>query len=127
MSYTIDLYRGEKVLAKDFLKCAVFGQVVCFHLIVLGWLLFRVQDVANLVQYVEGLAKNGMGTQFHGLFYMILGMAIALHIAPMDKWKEVEAKFLRLPVPFQAGAYALLLVLYCGFTLESPAFIYFQF
>ena len=102
-------------------------QVVCFHLIVLGWLLFRVQDLTNLAQYVEGLAKNGMGTQFHGLFYMILGLAIVLHIAPMKNWKEIEARFLRLPVPVQAGAYALLLVLYCGFTLESPTFIYFQF
>jgi D-alanyl-lipoteichoic acid acyltransferase DltB (MBOAT superfamily) len=102
-------------------------QVVCFHLIVLGWLLFRVQDLPNLVQYVEGLAKNGMGTQFHGLFYMILGLAIVLHIAPMKNWKEIEVRFLRLPVPVQAGAYALLLVLYCGFTLESPTFIYFQF
>ena len=102
-------------------------QVVCFHLIVLGWLLFRVQDLTNLAQYVEGLAKNGMGTQFHGLFYIILGLAIVLHIAPMKNWKEIEAQFLRLPVPVQAGAYALLLVLYCGFTLESPTFIYFQF
>jgi len=101
--------------------------VVCFHLIVLGWLLFRVQDFPNLVQYVEGLAKNGIGTQLHGLFYMILGLAITLHIAPMEKWKEIEAQFLRLPVSVQGGAYALLLVLYCGFTMESPAFIYFQF
>ncbi len=102
-------------------------QVVCFHLIVLGWLLFRVQDLPNLVQYVEGLAKNGMGTQFHGLFYMILGLAITLHIVPMERWKEIEAHFLRLPIPVQASMYAFLLVLYCGFTLESPSFIYFQF
>jgi hypothetical protein len=68
-----------------------------------------------------------MGTQFHGLFYMIIGMAIALHIVPMEKWKEIEAQFLRLHVPVQAGAYAFLLVLYCGFTLESPTFIYFKF
>jgi alginate O-acetyltransferase complex protein AlgI len=102
-------------------------QVVCFHLIVLGWFLFRVQDLSNFVQYIEGFVKNGMGTQFHGLFYMILGLAIALHIAPMEKWKELEMRFLMFPAPVQAGAYALLLVLYCGFTLESPAFIYFQF
>ncbi len=85
------------------------------------------QDLPNFVQYIEGFAKNGMGTQLHGLFYMILGSAIVLHIAPMEKWKEIETQFLRLPVPVQAGAYALLLVLYCGFTLESPTFIYFQF
>ena len=102
-------------------------QVVCFHLIVLGWFLFRVQDLPNLVQYIEGFVKNGMGTQFHGLFYMILGLAIVLHIISMEKWKEIESRFLMFPAPVQAGAYALLLVLYCGFTLESPAFIYFQF
>ena len=58
---------------------------------------------------------------------MILGLAIVLHIVSMEKWKEIEARFLMFPAPVQAGAYALLLVLYCGFTLESPAFIYFQF
>ncbi len=102
-------------------------QVVCFHLIVFGWLLFRVQDLPHFIQYTEGLIKNGLGTQFHGLFYAVLGLAVILHVSPIERWKEIETQFLRLPVPFQAGAYALLLIMYCGFTLESPAFIYFQF
>ncbi len=102
-------------------------QVVCFHLIVFGWLLFRVQDLPNFIQYVEGLVKNGMGTQIHGLFYGVLAMAIVLHVTPIERWKQLETRFLSLPVPVQAGAYAIFLVLYCGFTVESPAFIYFQF
>ena len=102
-------------------------QVVCFHLIVFGWLLFRVQDLPNFIQYLEGLVKNGMGTQIHGLFYGVLVMAIVLHVTPIERWKRLEARFLSFPVPVQAGAYALLLVLYCGLTVESPAFIYFQF
>jgi D-alanyl-lipoteichoic acid acyltransferase DltB (MBOAT superfamily) len=102
-------------------------QIVCFHLIVLGWLLFRVQDLPNLIQYVEGLVKNGMGTQIHGLYYGVLATAIVLHLAPIERWKQMETRFLSLPVPVQACTYALFLVLYCGFTLESPAFIYFQF
>ena len=102
-------------------------QLVCFHLIVLGWLLFRIQDLPHLIQYVEGLVSNGVGTKIHGLFYGVLAIAVVLHLTPIEQWERMKAQFLCLPVPIQAGAYALLLVLYCGFTLESPAFIYFQF
>lgn len=102
-------------------------QIVCFHLIAFGWLLFRVQDLPHFLQYVESFAKNGLGTQLHGLFYAVLALAIMLHVTPVVWWKQLEARFFKLPVPIQAGAYAALLVLYCGFTLEAPAFIYFQF
>ncbi|BFU93636.1 MAG: Membrane bound O-acyl transferase MBOAT family protein [Nitrospira sp.] len=102
-------------------------QLICFHLIVFGWLLFRVQDLSELVRYIESVLRNGWGTQFHGIFYAILGLAILLHIVPIERVQKVESQFLRLPVPVQASAYAMLLVLFCGFTLESPAFIYFQF
>lgn len=102
-------------------------QLACFHLIVLGWLLFRIQDLPHLIQYVEGLVSYGGGTQIHGLFYGVLAIAVVLHLTPIEQWERMKMQFLCLPVPVQAGAYALLLVLYCGFTLESPAFIYFQF
>ena len=102
-------------------------QLVCFHLIVLGWLFFRIQDLPHLIQYAEGLVNNGVGTQIHGLFYGVLAIAVVLHLMPIERWDLIKRQFLCLPIPVQAGAYALLLVLYCGFTLESPAFIYFQF
>lgn len=102
-------------------------QLICFHLIVFGWLLFRVQDLSELLRYIESVLRNGWGTQFHGIFYAILGLAILLHIVPIERVQQMESRFLRLPIPVQASAYAMLLVLFCGFTLESPAFIYFQF
>ncbi|MDF0643649.1 MAG: MBOAT family protein [Nitrospira sp.] len=102
-------------------------QLICFHLIVFGWLLFRVQDLSELLRYIESVLRNGWGTQFHGIFYAIFGLAILLHIVPIKRVQKIESQFLRLPVPVQASAYAMLLVLFCGFTLESPAFIYFQF
>ncbi len=106
---------------------ALRRQVVCFHLVVFGWLLFRIQDLPHFLAYLKGLAGNGVGTQLHGVFYLVLGTAVGLHLIPKDRWYMLETQFLRLPVPVQAGAYALLLVLLSGVTLEAPAFIYFQF
>ncbi|NOS78344.1 MAG: MBOAT family protein [Nitrospira sp.] len=120
--------RSREGVAEDSTRWGTIRrQLVCFHLIVLGWLLFRIQDLPHLIQYGEGLVSNGVGTQIHGLFYGVLAMAVVLHLTPIEQWERVKTHFLGLPVPVQAGAYALLLVLYCGFTLESPAFIYFQF
>lgn len=119
---------GENLKGEHVQGGSVLGrQIVCFHLIVFGWLLFRIQDLPNFVHYTEGLVKNGLGTQFHGLFYAVLGLAIALHVIPLTHWAAMEKRFLQLPVPAQAVAYAFLLIMFCGFTLEAPSFIYFQF
>lgn len=99
----------------------------CFHLVVVGWLLFRVQDFQNLSDYVGGLLKLSGGTSFHGLFYLVLVLAVTMHVIPISGLTRMRDWFVAVPVPAQAAVYAGLLLLYCGVTVEAPSFIYFQF
>jgi D-alanyl-lipoteichoic acid acyltransferase DltB (MBOAT superfamily) len=102
-------------------------QIGCFHLIALGWLLFRVQDMQNFIDYLYGLLKVTGGTKLSDVFYVILGLAVVTHILPMRQIETAGAWLLARPVPVQAALYATLLLLFCGLTFEAPSFIYFQF
>ncbi|MEX5216500.1 MAG: MBOAT family protein [Nitrospira sp.] len=102
-------------------------QIGCFHLIVFGWLLFRVQDMQTFTDYAQGLLRFTGGTQLSDVFYLVLGGAILTHIVPMRQLETLSAWLLARPVAVQAAVYATLLLLFCGLTFESPSFIYFQF
>jgi D-alanyl-lipoteichoic acid acyltransferase DltB (MBOAT superfamily) len=102
-------------------------QIGCFHLIVFGWLLFRVQDMQNFTDYIQGLASLRGGSKLSDIFYLVLAGAVVTHIVPMRRIETVSAWFLTRPVPVQAAVYATLLLLFCGLTFEAPSFIYFQF
>lgn len=102
-------------------------QILCFHLVAFGWLLFRVQDLDNFMEYIRGLAHLSFGTQFSGVFYLVLGLAVFLHVVPRSYVEGVAGWFTERPVSLQAAVYAGLLMVYCGLTLEAPSFIYFQF
>jgi D-alanyl-lipoteichoic acid acyltransferase DltB (MBOAT superfamily) len=105
----------------------VARQIGCFHLIVFGWLLFRVQNMQNFNDYAQGLLRFTGGTKLSNAFYLVLGGAILMHIVPMRQIEALNAWLLARPVPVQAAVYATLLLLFCGLTFESPSFIYFQF
>ena len=102
-------------------------QIQCFHVIVFGWLLFRVQDWHEFTEYLRGLSRLTVGSQLSPIFYCVLGLAIVMHVVPKTYVDELLAQFIHLPVPAQACVYAGLLLLFCGLTLEAPSFIYFQF
>ncbi|MBI4000230.1 MAG: MBOAT family protein [Nitrospira defluvii] len=102
-------------------------QIACFHLIAFGWLLFRVQDMQNFLEYVQGWSRFSVGSRLSGTFYLVFGLGVLLHVIPMRQFTPVAEWWIARPVPVQAMLYAGLLVLYCGLTLEAPSFIYFQF
>jgi alginate O-acetyltransferase complex protein AlgI len=102
-------------------------RIGCFHLIVFGWLLFRVQDTQNFIDYMQGLVNLTGGTKLSDVFYLILGTAVVTHVVPMRQIETASAWLLARPVPVQAALYATLLLLFCGLTFEAPSFIYFQF
>jgi D-alanyl-lipoteichoic acid acyltransferase DltB (MBOAT superfamily) len=106
---------------------AMGRQIGCFHLIVFGWLLFRVQDMQNFTDYIHGLLRVTGGTKLSDVFYMILGLAVVTHVFPVRYIETVGAWLVARPAPVQAALYATLLLLFCGLTFEAPSFIYFQF
>ncbi len=102
-------------------------RALCFHLVVLGWLLFRATDLANLAVYVEGLARFTGGTELHPYFYVVLAAAALAHLGPRALVDALGARVQRLPRPAQGALYAGAILLLCGATISAPAFIYFQF
>ncbi|HRB81909.1 MAG TPA: hypothetical protein PK614_06560, partial [Nitrospira sp.] len=98
-----------------------------FQLIAFGWLLFRVQDMKNFMDFIEGCARFTGGTRLSGVFYLILCAGILSHLSPLTQLERFGEWWIARPVPIQAAAYAVLLIFYAGVTLEAPAFIYFQF
>jgi len=100
---------------------------VCFHLVLGGWLLFRVTGMENLTQYVQGLEELSGGTRLHPGFYGVLLLGLATHFLPVGWAGRMADRFEVLPVFARAGIYTGLILAFCGVTLESPSFIYFQF
>jgi alginate O-acetyltransferase complex protein AlgI len=106
----------------------VWGRrAVCFHLVCVGWLLFRSPDAANLLAYARGLLSFSAGSRLHPLYYAVLLLSFAAHVVPRDAIERVGHRFARLPVVVQGAVYAGAILLLCGFTLGSKSFIYFQF
>jgi D-alanyl-lipoteichoic acid acyltransferase DltB (MBOAT superfamily) len=106
----------------------VWGQrLVTFHLVLLGWLLFRAQDLATLSAYARGLLTLDLGFRLSPWYLLILALAVFAHYSSRELLERWSARFLRLPEPLQGAAYAGTLLLLCGLSAGGPSFIYFQF
>ncbi|HVA45532.1 MAG TPA: MBOAT family protein [Pirellulales bacterium] len=103
------------------------NRFVCFHLIVAGWLLFRIGTWAGLVDYVQGLASFSGGSALSPLFYTVLMLSAVCHLAPQVWSPAFTGWWVRRPAFVQAVAYAGLILVFCGSSLGTPSFIYFQF
>ena len=105
----------------------VKNRLVCFHLVLFGWLLFRVTSFEHLGEYLSGMLAFTGGTQLHAHFFVVLALGFTLHFIPqlsVDSWgKRLQA----LPTPVQGVLYAAAIIAFSAATLQSPAFIYFQF
>jgi D-alanyl-lipoteichoic acid acyltransferase DltB (MBOAT superfamily) len=102
-------------------------QFICFHLVLFGWLIFRIHNFSDFIEYLEGLFRFSTGSQLSIIYYLILGMAIFMHILPQNIIENLSNKFLKVPALIQAFLYVFLILIFLGFGLGSPQFIYFQF
>jgi alginate O-acetyltransferase complex protein AlgI len=105
----------------------LWQRIATFHLVVFGWLLFRVTGWRNFTDYLSGLARLELSTALHPYLYAVLALAVALHLIPSTSLEAWAERFRRLPTVIQGATYALAVLVFCGATVDSPAFIYFQF
>jgi len=106
----------------------IYKVLFTFHLVVFSWLLFRVTGMDNFMEYLVGFSELTIRTQLSPFFYLILVVAVFMHIFPQDFFQQqVVNRFVKQHSFIQAGIYTCALMLFLGLTLESPAFIYFQF
>lgn len=103
--------------------------LLTFHLVVLGWVLFRSPDIATAQAMLAGLGDWSAPATVASLPLAALTLAaLAWHFMPADLAQRVEQALARLPATvIGAGAGAAI----CATLLLGPAgvapFIYFQF
>ena len=102
-------------------------RILCFHFVLFGWLLFRVGNMTTFSAYVNGLVDVSLTTRFSLLFYTVLLAAGLLHLSPRNTIESAMRRIAELPAPVLGCSLAALLLLLWGCTLDTPAFIYFQF
>lgn len=108
---------------------AILFVVLTFHLVLFGWLLFRVSDMSVFNSFVDRiLLFDFTGSVLSWYFYGLLTVAYIWHFIPPKMAKDGLRNFyVRMPVPIQAAGYATLLVVFAGLSFDTPEFLYFQF
>ena len=102
-------------------------RTLCFHLVLFGWLLFRTTGWANFTEFLGGVSRLDLSLGLDPLFVLVLVVAATVHLYPKDSIERAVGRLWRLPAPVQGALLAALILLFCGLTLKSPSFIYFQF
>jgi alginate O-acetyltransferase complex protein AlgI len=130
-------YHGVLVSLYHFLKYknrliklpVLLGQILTFHLVTFGWILFRVSTIGNFLQILERLVSPSQykfissPIFYHLLFIMLVLVTYACSIGVM---KKISYKNFYQPVRYFAYGFGLLLVFLSIATTGAP-FIYFQF
>jgi len=101
-------------------------RVVTFHLVVLGWVLFRAGTVANVVAILRGLfSTRPLAGPFPIGPVLVVAIGFATHGLAL-RW-ELAGLWQRAPRFVQGAVYGLVIVLIGLFSAQSGRFIYFQF
>ena len=109
-------------------KYKLLNRLLCFHLVLYGWLLFRIGDMERLEQYTFGLLKATLDSQLSWGYFVVLALAGCVHwLTPPSLVDNASKRTANLPSPILGVFFLILLLLYLAATLDTPSFIYFQF
>ena len=104
----------------------VVKTVLTFHLVCLGWIIFRAQSIQDALRILNNLASFEVAAPVAGGTTLVMLCVAALSHFMRGK-VDLEQLFVRLPSPVKGLAYALVTItIYVFFTTEQR-FIYFQF
>jgi D-alanyl-lipoteichoic acid acyltransferase DltB (MBOAT superfamily) len=98
-----------------------------FHLVVFGWLLFRIDNMEGFFSYLSGFGKMTFTTHLDPMFWCIMTLAVVLHVMPGEFTNKLREILIRRPVMIRALVYSALIIVFCAFSIGAPQFIYFQF
>ncbi len=102
------------------------ARVVTFHLVCLGWILFRCASLGDAWMVLRGLwSSEFVPSLAAGQATVLVAVAFALHVGPSAS--VLRERFVRLPALWQGFAYAGVTVLVFLFSPATSRFIYFQF
>ncbi|MGI8461857.1 MAG: MBOAT family O-acyltransferase [Solirubrobacterales bacterium] len=102
---------------------------VTFNLIVLGWILFRSQDLELFGAYLGQIVEPGPATLFTVPIVAMIVLVIGFQLLPPKPMENLQVRIENLRPILLAAALAVV-ILFVGATVPSqgvPPFIYFQF
>jgi alginate O-acetyltransferase complex protein AlgI len=120
---------GERVLRGRVHAPAWLRWAIVFHLVVLGWILFRTESLDLAGTFISRLAEPGAATLWSGPVLLAVVATIGLQLLPPRPLEDLRVRVARLS-PAALGAILALAVAFVGATVPSqavPPFIYFQF
>ncbi len=105
------------------------GVLLTFHLVLIGWVLFRSESFGKARLIFHKLAE---GTTYHAnLDYrvvLVLFVGLIAHFTPSGWYSLARTTFARLPAPAQAAVlFAVLVLLRRVDSADAVPFVYFQF
>jgi alginate O-acetyltransferase complex protein AlgI len=129
---TIQRYLEERwTLFRRFIKnpsplASVIATILTFHLVCLGWTLFRAQSLGQAGEVLKNVAMGGLSLQtVEAPVVAMLAIATLSHII-RSKFK-LEEWYVQMPAPAQAFGYSCVTILIYLFFTTEQRFIYFQF
>ena len=106
--------------------------VVFFHLVCVGWILFRAESLGQAFRMVSSILLQGLAgsssllDERTVLFVALAGLLLLFQLFQFQT--RDQNAILRLPVPVRAAVYASLTITFLWFGVaDGVAFIYFQF
>ncbi len=108
---------------------SVLGVIVTFHVVLLGWILFRSETFAQALAFLSGLATNWtLPVMATPLIVALVFIGLAIHALPPRAGEAVARALARLPSPATALIFGMTVLLVEAIRPEGIApFIYFQF
>ena len=106
-----------------------FGWLITFHLVVLGWILFRSPDLGTAGDMLAGLADPGPATLWTAPAVAAVLLVVGLQLLP-ERWIERVRLRVEAQPPVVLGTGLAVIVMFVAATVPSqgvPPFIYFQF
>ena len=114
------LFSGSSTLV------SIASAFVTFHLVCLGWVIFRAESVSKAGTVLANIFTAAPGAKTVQMQIVLMLALAGLSHMVRSKWK-MEEWFVRLPAPVQAFGYALATIVIFLFFTEEQRFIYFQF
>ena len=118
------LFKG----ARRHLFPGLIGVVVTFHIVCLGWILFRADSFSTAMTYLEGLTRWQPPTAATPFLVGMIGFGLLMHFLPPRAMERLGVVAKYAPSPALGAALGLAMLVVEAIRPEGIApFIYFQF
>lgn len=108
---------------------ALVGVLITFHIVCLGWILFRADSLGSAMVFLGGLTRwAGGATAVAPFTFGLIALGLGLHFTPHGWLGRAAAEVARVPAPLVGvGLASAILVADALRPAGVPPFIYFQF